>query len=507
MNEKLSCKQRAERMSPGRVLANPLFSRNEGRFVAGLAVMTACSWGRFFDTGSLKVDESYPARPVGYVLLAALIVGWGLAVAGWHGMLALPPARPRRTAYLALGVAAFMLPMLSNDVFSVLSYGAVAAGGHDVYTTTSWLPQGLFFPYLGAHWTRTVCVYGPTTLLASLPAGLARGSPWVGLLLLRLAWLVPLVVVMELSLRRLPDRPFFHTMVWLNPLWVVEGPGQLHADLLGLVAITAGIVLHRGGKVRASFALYAAALLGKYSFAPAGLWFWLSEAPLPGQRARRLLALVVIVLGVAVAVYLPFWQGPGSVIVPLQALGRMNPGGSITEVLGILVQLLLHGSVTPPDMAVQTALEVDRAAKQASWLVVSWVARIVFLAVVARVLPRMLRKTADERTLALGTGVLTVALLTLASHRFQCWYLLAPLPFFGLECPPVWRRWWTAAVAVAVPVDFACVLERTSPVYPVWGALSTGTLVVVFLLWFRGRYLEFPGDAGARPEATEPAAR
>ena len=373
-----------------------------------------------------------------------------------------------------------MLPMLSNDVFSVLSYGAVAAGGHDVYTTTSWLPQGLFYPYLGAHWMRTVCVYGPTTLLASLPAGLARGSPWVGLLLLRLAWLVPLIVVMELSLRRLPDRPFFHTMVWLNPLWVVEGPGQLHADLLGLVAITAGIVLHRGGKVRASFALYAAALLGKYSFGPAGLWFWLSGAPLPGQRARRLLALVAVVLAVTVAVYLPFWQGPGTVIVPLQALGRMNPGGSITEVLGILFQLLVHGSVTPPDMAVQTALEVDRAAKQASWLVVSWIARIVFLAVVARVLPRMLRKTADERTVALGTGALTVALLTLASHRFQCWYLLAPLPFFGLECPPVWRRWWTAAVAVAVPVDFACVLERTSPVYPVWGALSTGTLVVVF---------------------------
>ena len=55
-----------------------------------------------------------------------------------------------------------------------------------------------------------------------------------------------------------------------------------------------------------SAALYAAALLGKYSFAPAGLWFWLSGGPSPGQRARRLLALVAVVLGVAVAMYLPF---------------------------------------------------------------------------------------------------------------------------------------------------------------------------------------------------------
>jgi hypothetical protein len=466
--------------------------------------MTACSWGRFLATGSLKVDQSYPSRPVGFALLGALTLGWGLAVAGWRGVLANPPARPRRTAFLALGAAAFMLPMLSNDVFSVLSYGAVAAEGHDVYATTSWLEQGPFYSWLGAHWSHTVCVYGPTTLLASLPAGIAKGNPWVGLALLRLAWFAPLALVMEVSLRRLHDQAFFHAMVWLNPLWVVEGPGQLHADLLGLVAITAGIVLHRSGRIRTSFALYAVALLGKYSFAPAGLWFWLSGAP--RDRRRRLATMGAILAAAAVAFYLPFWVGPVTLTVPLRTLGRMNPGGSITEVLGIVVQWLRGGSVTPPDMAVQTALEVDRAAKQTSWLVVSWTMRFVFLAVVARVLPPMFRKASDDRTIALGTGVLTVALLTLASHRFQCWYLLAPLPFFGLACPPVWRRWWTAAVAASVPVDFACVLERTSPIYPVWGTLTTGALVVVFVLWFRARYGAFPGGVDARPEATAPGA-
>lgn len=483
-----------------------MFSRSERRFLTGLAVVTACSWGRFFATGSLKVDQSYPARAVGFALLGGLIAGWALAVAGWRTMLVAPPVKPRRTAFLALGVASLMLPMLSNDVFSLLSYGAVAAGGHDVYTTASSLPQGVFYPWLGEHWSHTVCVYGPTTLVASLPAGLARGNPWVGLVLLRLVWLGPLVLVMELTFRRLADRPFFHTMVWLNPLWVVEGPGQLHADLLGLVAITAGVILHRAGKVRSGFGLYAAALLGKYSFAPAGLWFWLSGASSAKERAQRLATMAAIFAAAGVAFYAPFWRGPETITLPLQTLGRMNPGGSITEVLGIVIQFVRTGSVTPPDMAVQAALEVDRAAKQESWHVVSWTVRIVFLAVVARVLPSMLRKGADERTVALGTGTIMVALLTLASHRFQCWYLLAPLPFFGLACPPAWRRWWLAVVAVSVPVDFACVLERTSAVYPVWGAVTTGALVVVFVMWFRGRYLGVPGDVDARPEATAPAA-
>ena len=113
-----------------RVLANPVFSRSERRLLAGLTVVTACSWGRFFATGSLKVDRELPgAALTGFALLAALVAGWALAVAGWQAMLADPPARPRRTAFVALGVATLMLPMLSNDVFSLLSYGARRGGG------------------------------------------------------------------------------------------------------------------------------------------------------------------------------------------------------------------------------------------------------------------------------------------------------------------------------------------------------------------------------------------
>jgi hypothetical protein len=95
-----------------------------------------------------------------------------------------------------------------------------------------------------------------------------------------------------------------------------------------------------------------------------------------------------------------------------------------------------------------------------------------------------------------------VALLTVASHRFQCWYLLAALPFFGLASTPVWRKWWIAVVTVSVPVDFACVLERSSPVYPVWGAITTGAQVIVFLAWFRSRYWQPAALAAASPRAT-----
>ena len=87
---------------------------------------------------------------------------------------------------------------------------------------------------MGQMWNQTVCVYGPTTLIATLPARLAGNNPWLALLLLRLAWLSPTTLVMEVSFRQLRDRPFFHAMVWLNPLWIIEGPGSSTPTCSGL---------------------------------------------------------------------------------------------------------------------------------------------------------------------------------------------------------------------------------------------------------------------------------
>jgi hypothetical protein len=121
--------------------------------------------------------------------------------------------------------------------------------------------------------------------------------------------------------------------------------------------------------------------------------------------------------------------------------------------------------------------------------------RLVALALGVRVLRVMLRRPTDEDTIALGTGVLVVAALTLASHRFQSWYLMAALPFFGQACTGAWRRWWIAVVAVSVSMEFIHVLPRTTLLLPVWSVITTAALMVVFLMSFRRRYLDFAGDA------------
>ncbi|MGH7434414.1 MAG: hypothetical protein ACRENE_01935, partial [Polyangiaceae bacterium] len=342
---------------------------------------------------------------------------------------------------------------------------------------------------------------------------------WLGLTVIRLLWLAPVVAAMELTFRHLADRPGFHAMVWLNPLWLVEGPGQMHADLLGLSALAAGVALHLAGKTNKSAALYALAFWSKYTVVLTGLWFWWTGSK--GGRLRRAAGMAAAVAVAGVVLYAPFWRGPRTLLEPMAALGRMNPGGTFVEVGAILVQLVVGGgSATPPDMPVQAALELDRATKHDSWVLLGVIARVVFVVAVWGA-TRALRERAgegraegdrhgagDRDPVAAITGAITVALLTLYSPRFQCWYLPAALPFFGLSCPPAWRRWWVVAVAVCVPVDFACVLERSSPVYPVWGALTTGAQVVAFFAWFSSRYwrLQAQPAVAAPPAATAPAA-
>jgi len=479
-------------------------NRNPRLWLLGLALVTASSWGRWAATGSPRVDQNYPSSLAGHVVFVALLAGWSLLVIGWRGLLERPPESPRRLAYSGLFIASLMLPLISNDVFSLFTYGSLAAHGQDIYTSAAGLSRSVWHAWMGEPWNTKVCVYGPTTLLSLLPVAFAGKSPWLALLLLRVTWLTPLVLVMELSLRRMRTHSFFHTMLWLNPLWMVEGPGQLHADLVGLVAIVAGIALSLEGRTKAGLVAYGVAVFCKYSFAFAGFWFWLHDARTAKQRTRRLFAVASVTVVVGVLLLTPFWRGVATLTEPIRTLASMNPGGSITEVVGTVVDVLRGGGVPHADMPVTEALDVQRAAREGTWLVVSLVLRLVTLVIGARVLVAMLRKPYDEDRVALGTGTLVVAVLTLASHRFQSWYLIAALPFFGLRCTNVWRRWWVAVVALSVTTEFIHVLPRTALLLPVWSVVTNAGVIFVFLMSFKARYWSF--DDAPR-EAIAPVAR
>jgi len=189
-----------------------------------------------------------------------------------------------------------------------------------------------------------------------------------------------------------------------------------------------------------------------------------------------------------VVIFFPFWRGPATLTEPLRALSQMNPGGSLTEAVGDVAHAIK--TVLSPHATLAQATTFSRAEDGGTWFVASLCLRLIALWVGLRTFLDMLRSPGDSRTIALGTGVILVALVTLAGHRFEPWYLLGAVPFFGLACPDVWRRWWVAAAALAVAPTFINVLPPTTLILPIWSVICMIGVATLFLVSFRARFLD-----------------
>ena len=190
---------------------------------------------------------------------------------------------------------------------------------------------------------------------------------------------------------------------------------------------------------------------------------------------------------------------------PVRSLASKNPGGTLTELIGHLVYLARGGTMPPADMPVAQIVALNRATHGVTWATTSLVLGAISVIIGARLLRAMLRRPADDDTIALGTGALFVLVATIASQRFEPWYLMAALPFFGLRCPDEWRRWWIAAVAASVAPTFMNVLPRTASILPVWSVATMLAAMIVFLSSLRARYLNFGEMETAPQEASSPA--
>ncbi len=250
---------------------------------------------------------------------------------------------------------------------------------------------------------------------------------------------------------------------------------------------------------------WSLATVAKLNFGLAAPWFLLSGTRGWPDRVRRALVLALTLAATATILYTPFWRGPETVLGQLQGL-RTNtfvPGGTLVDVVGTVAGGLAGSKVTPRvelfdprQQDVRTRAAQGRAAaRDAHCPGGHHPAR-------ARPAPRDL----DEDRLALATGAFIVAMVTLASPKFQSWYLMTALPFFALCCPPEWRRWWVWAVATSVAPEFALVLPRSAFLFSPW-ALTTLASVVVFLLSFRARFWTLaPRAALIRPWPASPPA-
>lgn len=126
---------------------------------------TAISWLRFYQVRTLRVDDLH--LPLLARLWPSIALGLLAAIFAWRYLLLYRSSLSLRAIVVgavALHLAAApALPLTSNDIFSNLAYGRLAALGQNPYAAT---PRALatndeFRAHVGSLWRDTPSVYGP----------------------------------------------------------------------------------------------------------------------------------------------------------------------------------------------------------------------------------------------------------------------------------------------------------------------------------------------------------
>lgn len=440
--------------------------------VAFFALGGAASWCRFAkfgldleERGFAVVDRAWPFLWFGAAMLGAGLVylralrlspGWNLR-------------RVLAGAIALHAVAALALPLTSRDVYSNLAYARLFATGHNPYTSGPALlaPDEPVLPLTAPMWRNTPIVYGPVATMLTVLPGALRSLP-----LMLAAFKLEMLAIALLGIagaffvcRSLPPergREAFVLFAW-NPLFAWEVSGQAHNDgilVLALIAF-AWAASRSATEIPSVRRLWlgalslAAGIFAKFAAAPAFAAYMVMIAR---RSHRRALAMMGAVAGLGSLLFLPFWQGIGTIGAPLGTMP--NHATRTTRSIADLARVIVRPSG-------------PAAERWAYWIVAgSGIAVCAWFGIRSVLRARSIRDVAHD-------GLLFLILYDLiGAPWFQSWYGTWLLPFALVEEDPRLRR-LVAVYCVLLVVQYAIPVGQAT--YPVIDLFMLRE--VVRLLW------------------------
>jgi len=246
-----------------------------------------------------------------------------------------PPFKTIRALVIAaaFALAVFAPPALATDSYAYAAYARLyVLYGQNPYTC---LPSYLVFardptvPFL--YWNLP-SVYGPvwTLLSAALVAVLHGSDLWTQVLAMKVVEAGALIIA-ALAGRRVaegfsPGRgDLAFLAIGLNPLLLIEGPGNGHNDLLLMAGLLAGAALQQRGRYGPAALLLGLSIGIKFITLLALPWLILAcvRDRRGWDRARAAGGLTLAALLPTVVCYLPFWQGAAT-FASLQARSQLG---------------------------------------------------------------------------------------------------------------------------------------------------------------------------------------
>lgn len=445
----------------------------------GSITIVLVSWYRASVAGTLAVDGNGLTGAPALLVFSAFLAGLGIYSFGLYQLWkqAIYDAEYIRIfAWLLAAIYSLMLPMLSNDFFSLITYGDASNRGIDVYTDVMHFSRSPFFTYVGPLWRTAPCVYGPVSLnMAKLAAWVGHGQIGLALLAYKAISLLWAGLFIEVSYRLvvqkgLPVQQFI--LVALNPVFLIQGLAQLHCDLIAVSLAACLIYFLFSRKWRLAFVFLGISVCAKMNFILlAGyliIWLFLIQKNWVSFLLQVFSGIFITTVIIAV-LYLPFYTSAQTFTRPFRFLMDQPPAKSLAEVLGDIVYfapsvLSGHHEELNNNVGGQKVLSVSNSQLKA-WLLVKKISQLFAMLLGIFIFLRFLVQKPDSRQWMRVFLRLLLVFLLFYSHIFYAWYLMIVLLFIWYENDLRFLQWLFVMTCFSNVHDIMCAVQRGTPIY------------------------------------------
>lgn len=405
----------------------------------------------------------------------------------------------KRLAYMLAVIFSFMLPMLSNDVFSLITYGDAANKGLDVYTNTHALFSSVYFPYVSKFWQTAPCVYGPVVLIgARVAAWFGNGNMMLALVAYKVIALLWAILFIEIAAQMTqmfatsPRKLFF---ILLSPFFMLQGLAQLHCDGIAATLALCGVYFVFTQRWYVAFAFGALCVAVKINYVLI-LPFLLMALYLKTDGwmtfIRRASIALFIYVAAFVLVYSGVYTSPDTFTVMFRFVFDRAPAKSLAELIGgaiYYVPHVIHGD----HQAIQDGLIGKISAEQVTiWNTVKTVSQLLAVATSAYILFKFITGKRELQQWFRVYVRLLLLFMLVYTHIFFAWYLIMFIPFMWMVEDPEFMQWLFVLSFLVNMQDIVCALSRNSTVYFFSFALTV--LSILAYVWkFRKVYVKSLG--------------
>ncbi|MFN0215807.1 MAG: glycosyltransferase 87 family protein [Saprospiraceae bacterium] len=374
----------------------------------------------------------FPAPLFATVYMAGLVV-WAL---GYYQQIKRGSAAELKLAFwIGLALFAAMPPLISRDFYVYILQGQLALDGLLTYTDASVNTMHPFFAMTDPHWQDCPNQYGP------VPLAFFKAVAWLGgehiladLIWMKIGmacWAIAIFFLVKYIARAIDlDEVLAQSVLCLNPIFLLQGIGQMHIDLLSCLLICIfilAIVQNRLWLSGVSIGLMGAT---KFMLFPlfGGLLvvYAIYSRKNNGLKFSQLAFALLCSVAVLCLTYWPIWEGLDTIRIPMAYHEIKEPVKSVTELLAYLFAYLWPQ--TGPSLGAVDPLLQDK---------IYWGLKIKpFFQIIALLLAAWMSyfvvSAKDNKQFFYGAFRIILLVFILYSPVMHAWYLLTMLPLFAV---------------------------------------------------------------------------